>query len=86
MDQEKGITEDQDGLLDSFQLSPHEDIQAALQAMGVIEDLDPIIMESNQAEMVRQIRLMALKITYQALWEIYEANLYASENNQSSQG
>lgn len=84
MDQEKGIAEDQDGLLDSFQLSPHEDIQAALQAMGVIEDLDPIIMESNQAEMVRQIRLMALKITYQALWEIYEANLYASENNQSS--
>jgi hypothetical protein len=54
--------------------------------MGVIEDLDPIIMESNQAEMVRQIKLMALKITYQALWEIYEANLYASENNQSSQG
>lgn len=61
MDQEKGIAEDQDGLLDSFQLSPHEDIQAALQAMGVIEDLDPIIMESNQAEMVRQIKLMALK-------------------------
>jgi len=85
MDQEKGITEDQNGLLDSLQLSPHEDIQAALQAMGVIEDLDPIIMESNQAEMVRQIRLMALKITYQALWEIYEANLYASENNKSSQ-
>jgi hypothetical protein len=86
MDQEKGITEDQNGLLDSFQLSPHEDIQAALQAMGVIEDLDPIIMESNQAEMIRQIRLMALKITYQALWEIYEDNLYASENNKPTQG
>jgi hypothetical protein len=40
-------------------------------------------MDSQQAEMVKQIRLMALKITYQALWEIYEANLYASENNQS---
>jgi hypothetical protein len=29
---------------------------------------------------------MSLKITYQALWEIYEANLYASENNQPTQG
>ncbi len=83
MDQKEGITEDQDGLL---VLSPYEDIQAALQAVGVIEDLDPVLMDSQQAEMIRQIRLMSLKITYQALWEIYEANLYASENNQSSQG
>jgi len=83
MDQEERVAENQDGLLT---LSPHEDIQAALQAVGVIEDLDPIIMDSGQAEMVRQIRLMALKITYQALWEIYEANLYASENNQPPQG
>jgi Flp pilus assembly CpaE family ATPase len=83
MDQKEGITEDQDGLL---VLSPYEDIQAALQAVGVIEDLDPVLMDSQQAEMVKQIRLMALKITYQALWEIYEANLYASENNQPSQG
>jgi len=83
MDQKEGITEDQDGLL---VLSPYEDIQAALQAVGVIEDLDPVLMDSQQAEMVKQIRLMALKITYQALWEIYEANLYASENNQPTQG
>jgi hypothetical protein len=83
MDQKEGITEDQDGLL---VLSPYEDIQAALQAVGVIEDLDPVLMDSQQAEMIRQIRLMSLKITYQALWEIYEANLYASENNQPSQG
>ena len=79
MDQKEGTTEDKDGLLI---LSPYEDIQAALQAVGVIEDLDPVLMDSQQAEMIRQIRLMSLKITYQALWEIYEANLYASENNQ----
>ena len=79
MDQKEGTTEDKDGLL---ALSPYEDIQAALQAVGVIEDLDPVLMDSQQAEMIRQIRLMSLKITYQALWEIYEANLYASENNQ----
>ena len=83
MDKKEGITEDQDGLLI---LSPYEDIQAALQAVGVIEDLDPVLMDSQQAEMIRQIRLMSLKITYQALSEIYEANLYASENNQPSQG
>lgn len=86
MDQEKRTTEDQDRLLSCPDFTPHEDIQAALQAVGVIEDLDPIIMDSSQAEMVRQIRLMALKITYQALWEIYEANLYATENNQPPQG
>ncbi len=61
MDQKEGITEDQDGLL---VLSPYEDIQAALQAVGVIEDLDPVLMDSQQAEMIRQIRLMSLKITY----------------------
>jgi hypothetical protein len=79
MDKEERATEDQNGLL---VLSPYEDIQAALQAVGVIEDLDPVLMDSQQAEMIRQIRLMSLKITYQALWEIYEANLYATENNQ----
>jgi hypothetical protein len=79
MDQEERPTEDQNGLL---VLSPYEDIQAALQAVGVIEDLDPVLMDSQQAEMIRQIRLMSLKITYQALWEIYQANLYATENNQ----
>jgi hypothetical protein len=79
MDQEERLTEDQNGLL---VLSPYEDIQAALQAVGVIEDLDPVLMDSQQAEMIRQIRLMSLKITYQALWEIYQANLYATENNQ----
>jgi hypothetical protein len=83
MDKEERATEDQNGLL---VLSPYEDIQAALQAVGVIEDLDPVLMDSQQAEMIRQIRLMSLKITYQALWEIYQANLYASENNQPSQG
>jgi hypothetical protein len=79
MDKEERVTEDQNGLL---VLSPYEDIQAALQAVGVIEDLDPVLMDSQQAEMIRQIRLMSLKITYQALWEIYQANLYATENNQ----
>jgi hypothetical protein len=79
MDKEERPTEDQNGLL---VLSPYEDIQAALQAVGVIEDLDPVLMDSQQAEMIRQIRLMSLKITYQALWEIYQANLYATENNQ----
>ncbi len=72
MDKEERATEDQNGLL---VLSPYEDIQAALQAVGVIEDLDPVLMDSQQAEMIRQIRLMSLKITYQALWEIYEINL-----------
>ncbi len=43
MDQKKGIAEDQDGLL-TFDPTPHDDIQACTQAMGVIEDLDLVLM------------------------------------------
>ena len=78
MEQKEGITENQDGLLE---LTPHEDIQAAALAMGVIEDMDSLLLDNEEAQMVKSIRKMALTITYQALFEIHEANWYGSQNH-----
>jgi hypothetical protein len=77
MEQEKGIAEDQNGLL-TFDPTPHDDIQACTQAMGVIEDLDLALLSEDEAAMVRQIRKMALQITHQALYEIFEGGCYAT--------
>lgn len=78
MEQKEGIAENQDGLLDP---TPHEDIQAAALAMGVVEDMDALLLDDEDAKMVIAIRKMALTITYQALFEIYEGSWYGTENH-----
>lgn len=78
MEQKEGIAEDQDRLLDP---TPHEDIQAAALAMGVVEDMDALLLDEQDAKMVMAIRKMALVITYQALFEIHEGSWYGSENH-----
>lgn len=80
MESEKGIAEDKDGLLE-FDITPHEDIQAAALAVGVVEELDPLLLNDDEAEMVMRIKKMALYVTYQALTEIYHANCYATQNH-----
>ena len=77
MEPKEGITENQDGLLDP---TPHEDIQAAALAMGVVEDMDSLLLDDEEAQMVKAIRKMALTITYQALFEIHEANWYGPKD------
>ena len=77
MEPKEGITENQDGLLDP---TPHEDIQAAALAMGVVEDMDSLLLDDEEAQMVRSIRKMALTITYQALFEIHEGSWYGTKN------
>ena len=67
--------------IDTFDPTPHEDIQAAALAMGVIEELDSLLLTEEEAEMVNRIKKMALYITHQALWEIYDANNYGTEDN-----
>jgi len=84
MEQKEGITEDQNGLLEPFDLTPHEDIQAAALAMGVVEELDPMLLDEADEFMLKEIRKMAMIITYQALYEIYEANMYGPKDNQSA--
>lgn len=76
---------EKDELIDEvfpFDPTPHEDITACIQAMGVIEDMDPILLTEREAKMVEHIKRMSLHMTYQALKEIFEANKYG--NNKSS--
>lgn len=63
-----------------FDPIPHEDITACIQAMGVIEDMDTVLMSEEEVEMVNAIKKMSLLITYQALKEIFEGSQYG--NNQ----
>lgn len=62
-----------------FDPTPHEDITACIQAMGVIEDMDPILLSEGESKMVERIRKMSLIITYKALKEIFEANQYGDK-------
>jgi hypothetical protein len=80
MEQKEGIAENQDGLLE-FDITPHEDIGAAALAVGVVEELDPLLLNEEEAQMVMRIKKMALYVTYQALTEIYHANCYATQNH-----
>lgn len=66
-----------------FDPTPHEDITACIQAMGVVEDMDTVLLSEDEAEMVEKIKRMSLLITYQALKEIFEASQYG--NNQPTQ-
>jgi hypothetical protein len=66
-----------------FDPTPHEDITACIQAMGVIEDMDTVLLSEDEAEMVEKIKRMSLLITYQALKEIFEASQYG--NNKPTQ-
>jgi len=66
-----------------FDPTPHEDITACIQAMGVIEDMDTVLLSEEEAEMVDKIKRMSLLITYQALKEIFEASQYG--NNEPTQ-
>ena len=73
MDQTEGIAEDQDGLLEP---TPHEDIQAAAQALELSQSFDPALLSEEEQAYIYGIRKMSLLITYQALYEIFEANFY----------
>lgn len=79
MDKEELITDE----IFPFDPTPHEDITSCIQAMGVIEDMDTVLLSEEESEMVESIKRMSLLITYQALKEIFEANHYG--NNQPTQ-
>lgn len=66
-----------------FDPTPHEDITACIQAMGVVEDMDTVLLSEEEAQMVEKIKRMSLLITYQALKEIFESSQYG--NNEPSQ-
>jgi len=64
-----------------FDPTPHEDITACIQAMGVIEDMDTVLLSEDEAEMVEKIKRMSLLITYQALKEIFEGSQYGNKES-----
>ena len=64
-----------------FDPTPHEDITACIQAMGVIEDMDTVLMSEEEVEMVNSIKRMSLLITYQALKEIFEGSQYGNKES-----
>ena len=64
--------------------SPYEDIAACAMAMDCIEGLDELLMSREDAELIREIKTMTLRIIHTGIKEIYETNFYASENNKSS--
>jgi|TARA_R110002126_G_scaffold2898_2_gene15976 hypothetical protein len=80
MDKDEIITDE----IFPFDPTPHEDITACIQAVGVIEDLDTVLLSEEEAEMVDKIKRMSLLITYTALKEIFESNHYG--NQESPQG
>ena len=61
-----------------FDPTPHEDITACIQAMGVVEDMDTVLLSEEEVDMVSGIKKMSLLITYQALKEIFEASQYGN--------
>jgi hypothetical protein len=61
-----------------FDPTPHEDITACIQAMGVVEDMDTVLLSEEEVDMVNEIKKMSLLITYQALKEIFEASQYGN--------
>ena len=54
MDKEEIITDE----IFPFDPIPHEDITACIQAMGVIEDMDTVLMSEEEVEMVNSIKRM----------------------------
>jgi hypothetical protein len=77
MDKEEIITDE----IFPFDPTPHEDITACIQAMGVIEDMDTVLMSEEEVEMVNGIKKMSLLITYQALKEIFEGSQYGNKES-----
>lgn len=61
-----------------FDPTPHEDITACIQAIGVVEDMDTVLLSEEEVDMVNEIKKMSLLITYQALKEIFEASQYGN--------
>lgn len=65
-------------------LSPHEDIAACTNALGALGEFDVALLDEEEKEIVRQIRLMSLYIIHIGIKEIYTSNFYGEEDTQDS--
>ena len=64
--------------------SPHEDIAACTNALGALSEYDFGMMDDEEKEIYRQIKLMALYIIHIGIKEIYTSNFYGEEDTPSS--
>lgn len=64
--------------------SPHEDIAACTNALNSISEYDVGMLDDEEKEIVRQIKLMSLYIIHIGVKEIYTANFYGEEDTPSS--
>ena len=64
--------------------SPHEDIAACTNAINALSEYDFGMMDDEEKEIYRQIKLMALYIIHIGIKEIYTSNFYGEEDTPSS--
>jgi hypothetical protein len=64
--------------------SPHEDIAACTNALNSISEYDVGMLDDEEKEIIRQIKLMSLYIIHIGVKEIYTANFYGEEDTPSS--
>ena len=64
--------------------SPHEDIAACCNALNAITEFDIGMLDNEEKEIVRQIKLMSLYIIHIGMKEIYTSNFYGEEDSQDS--
>jgi hypothetical protein len=65
-------------------LTPHEDIAACTNALGALSEYDVAMLDKEEKEIVRQIRLMSLYIIHIGIKEIYTSNFYGEEDTHDS--
>lgn len=71
-------------IAEPLSLTPHEDIAACTNAIGALSEYDIAMLDEEEREIVRQIRLMVLYIIHIGIKEIYTANFYGEESSQDS--
>lgn len=65
-------------------LTPHEDIAACTNAINALSEFDYGMMDEEEKDIYRQIKLMALYIIHIGIKEIYTANFYGEEDTSSN--
>jgi hypothetical protein len=64
--------------------SPHEDIAACTNALNALSEFDFGMMNDDEKEIFRQIKVMALYIIHIGIKEIYTSNFYGEEDTRSN--
>jgi len=65
-------------------LTPHEAIASCTNAINALSEFDYGMMDEEEKDIYRQIKLMALYTIHIGIKEIYTANFYGEEDTSSS--